>query len=727
MTTLNATLSGTDGLDIDLELAATSTVIPPPNLPPDPDRRWRRVSLVFGAPTVVDGQATWDDPEIIDQAMGQLQVVVDGRDVSQFRGIPTLVKNWESNEPGGDVNAVIVFPAITAHDHVGSGDLAWLRDRAHVELWRVRTDGTRKRLWVGQHNIGASDYDDTSSTFTSTCIGALYQADDAVQLAGFDTTERDIGVVIPDALTSVVSRDYQACPRVTTGIKTRQRGAGTPRLTGYCFDLLATATAANGLDQWTVTNDGWQPRMRLKDRSTVHCTMRAGQAGLAVQLRGDVSSAPKVILGEGTRADGMRWRNTKYPNQRLDDAPLFPLDPGAHFSPGGGTGGFAALAYEMRDNGYRMYSGDTYDSRDEDEIRDAQARGGVTVNGQVNANTWATIFGVGSNVGSTAGAFQAPLVLIPLVDPYLWDVRGRKLGPNPAYNPNVPRIERYESMGEGIDLATGKLSARRELARTSVHKQFGTLVLTGDPNEMSRHEIRAGMNFLLQGHHGSDRMLHIAGASVDWLSDKQPVTLTVDELNRDLLTLQQLIGRNRESATDPTRRPSSQRRRSREITDTLTPWDGEAGAGRIPRHAVTAGQWLVLKIPAGQAGTVTEIRMLSSGPNSEYVLAVFGQPVTSAQLHHYVPDPLSADRPFDDSFDRLRDDLWMAAAWGGSSNPVGYSPKAKGDSDAVLNGRLIDDGGFSYETAVPGWLWVAEYVATSCYLEGQLTAGVEGV
>lgn len=730
MATLALTTDVDDPIEVDVELEGALTLVPAVTPLPDEHPVWLRKSRVLPAPTIDPdtGQPIdWEPTAEYKTDLGHLQVVVDGRDLTYFRGKRTLITNWEIREPWGDWACEIVFPAITPHDHPGSGAVAWLHDGAHVGLREIQPEGSEApniQLWTGMVLSENSNYDEDNQVYRVTCGGALIQSDLAVQTAGYSLTERDIGYLIPLALNTVISRDYLTCPTIMTGITSRSRGSGSSRM-AWISDLLATATTSDGLDQWTIHNFGWSPRLLLKNRTDVHVTMRAGQAGLLVDLTRDASTAPRVIYGEGTRNDGMRWKNTKHPGARLTAAPVFPLDPDDAFTPGGADTGFAEFAQEMRDNGYRMYSGNAYDARDADEVRDAQRRGGVAVTGNVGATTWATLFAVGSSGGNLGNAYQAPVSIISEVDPWTYNAVGAITGKNPDYDPFLLRVERYENFGEGVDLAHARSSARGELNRTNLPVWSGTITLKADPNEMSRWRIRAGMNFLLQGHHQIDRQLHIAGVDAQWASGT--VVLTVDQANRDLLTLRELHDRNKDSATDPTRRPGnlSTRRRSRDIVDTITVWDGETGAGRVDLHAAAGGEWLVYKVRAGQVGTLSHITFRTTDPMCEFAIGMFGKPVTSTQLTSLVGNPLTNSKPWDPSWDALYN-LGLFAAWGGSDTPCGYSPGNKTDGDE-LTGRLIDGNGVPYFTDFPGWIWVAEFVEVGCYMRGQINAEPEGV
>lgn len=665
----------------------------------------------------------WSPIQLSGGKWGRLQILFGSADVTYYRNVPVLVENWSSTEPFGDSTLVLTFPQITVYQNVGSG-FPWLFNGQKVTIRLIRPDGSKKNLWEGIQHTPEDTKSGESFALQVQCVGVLYQADFGRMKPRFANDAEDIGKVIADAFNNYPSRDYGPCTAVTTGIKTRQRGSWTPIATGFVQDLLATATVADGSNQWTVKQNGrLGPVIALKDITTVHATVTTGAQGIETSLSADTSAYSNVTYGEGTAPDGSRWRNTKYPNLRADDAPIYPHSPSTVFNAGDGLTGFDPFADEMRRSGYRMASGDTYVAADVAEVRDAQARAGILVDGIVGPQTWAAIFAVGSDGGDLSGAFFMPLAYDTRVEPYLYNAQGKKIGNNPAFQPDRLRLERKVDYGENITKAEATASARAELLRYPDAGWQGTITLKSDPAEMSRFELRAGMNIKLKRYRAADRLLHIAQVSVNWLT--LTVTLTVDSHFRDLISLASIKQRNAEAASDPARRSSGQRRLSRIANDTVVVFDSESGAGIIPRHALFGGLWTVLRIPAGQVGQIAKARFHTSGPTSEFAIGIFGQAVTAAQLVRLVGNPLGVDRPFDPSFAAL-DALGLMASWGSQSTPGGYSPGTKGETGATLTGDIIDDGGFAYQTTQPGWLWVAEYASSSCFIEGRLYAGVDG-
>jgi hypothetical protein len=185
-----------------------------------------------------------------------------------------------------------------------------------------------------------------------------------------------------------------------------------------------------------------------------------------------------------------------------------------------------------------------------------------------------------------------------------------------------------------------------------------------------------------------------------------------------MMTLSAVMERDRDSKVDPNRRPGNVNRRSRAATDTVVEFDGESGAGIIPRHALYGGLWTVIRIPVSQVGRIAEIDVRTSGPASRFAFALFGAPIQPSHLARYVGNPLASDSPFESHADLLIDRFGWIDAWGSQGDAAGYGHGAEGSS--ALTGRLIDTGGLEFVSKKSPWVWVAEYAATSTFIQGRI-------
>ena len=391
----------------------------------------------------------------------------------------------------------------------------------------------------------------------------------------------------------------------------------------------------------------------------------------------------------------------------------------------------------MANLGYPVTVTGTYSAADAAQARVLQAAAGLLVDGIVGPQTWAATFDVGAHGGDLSGAFFMPLYSWPYTEPWLYAANGAITGPNPDILPVALRVERYENFGEGIRKDEGMRSAFAEFGRDFAPEGqnfAGTLTLDTDPEEGSRFEIEPGDNIharyfagraLVDGD-GPDAVFHVSSVRADLFGGT--VELTVDSRARDLITLGAILTRKRD-ATDPARRfGQGATRRSRSTQDQIVTWDCESGAGIIPRHALYGGLWTVVRIPAGQVGTIVKTEFQTDSPLTRYAVGIFGAPVQPADLLHLVGDPFGADTgdglsPWQQDPDAL-DDAGLLVSWGADDQPMGYYPGSYSGGSA-LTGRFLDAASWTYETAIPPWLWVAEYADASTFITGRLYAGVQ--
>lgn len=706
----------------------------------------RRESVLFRRPGTFGRfhqPLNWVPYKTVSEPWGKIQLIVGGKDVTYFRSHPTEPGAWSSNEPNGDAATSLHFPQISWFERPGRGKLRWLDGGKDVNIHLVRPDGSRKVLFEGLV-VGVS-LDGQGIGVTVDVLGVLYQADHSPYIQELYKRNRDIGRAIKHIMDGTVSRHFLPCNAPVTGIRTNNRGSGGPRLTQGVQDLLATAFTSTGTNQWTITNlPGRRPRVLLKDRSTRHWNMAMGHPGLSLRLSDDFQQAVGIVYGSGVSPDGGAWVNAKYPGIRIDEAPIFPLPVGQVFVAGDSHTGFDALADEMRTRGHTMDSDDTYAASDEDEIRDAQRRAGITVDGVVGGQTWAALFGVGGSVPSLDGAHIAPLAAIT------WNVRlletpdGSIKGRNPKYDKSKLAIGRLVEYGEGVTKKQGKAFARGEI-QPRLDKDpmwVGSATLTMDPEEGSRWEMRAGENLYVRfmypppKRRGLDDglLLHISQASV---TPGGEVSLELSYLGHDMTTLAAIKRRNKENK-DPARRgPGSMIRTSRISRDTIVPWDSEAGGGKIPLHNLQGGFWTVIRIPAGQVGSIVSTRYIcatdltsygqlntafkSAGALSgakEFCVAIFDRPVTSNMLWGLVGNPLSTARVWTTKADKL-EGHGLIQAYGASDQPAGHWPGSDTEADP-LTGKLFDGSAWEWQSAHPPYLWVAEFCASSTRIAGQL-------
>jgi len=323
--------------------------------------------------------------------------------------------------------------------------------------------------------------------------------------------------------------------------------------------------------------------------------------------------------------------------------------------------------------------------------------------------------------GDLSGAYRLPLAIDTTTEPNLYSASGAVTGKNPGYT-GARRWERDTDYGPGVWKSEAEQSATLELARDKAPGLTGTIVLLTDPREGSRFLLTPGQNIKVLGYNGADKVLHIADVTRDWKA--LSVTLTVDEHARDSITLAAIRGRDKAAQVDPARRPGRTDRRSRQIQDQVTPYDGESSAGIIPRHAIYGGLWTVIRIPLSEVGDYAKIAVQTLSPAAKFSMWLFAGPLTPAHLVNLVGDPLSGTNPTarTEATGNALDDLGLIEAFGGPGSAAGYGYGTEGTDP--ITGWLKDTGGGHYNSVAGGWIWLAEWSPTSTFIEGRIYPAV---
>lgn len=647
-----------------------------------------------------------------------LQIVVEGVDITLYNGIETPFPQWRRAEPFGAQAATIELPQITAFHSTP----AWAIAGANVSIRLDIIGGSPVSLFEGF--VMDTGVREDSGTFTLEAMGVLYGADLTLRKPAFTTAPKDIGSLIPHLLNHAPSRRWSSTAKAVTGIQSSVAGGWEPLLTGYIQELLATALDSSKR-QWTLSCVNRQPVLELKDTTTIAATVRAGQRGVSIDLNSDASEAPNAIYGEGIASDGGRWRNAKYPNWKPDDTPDYPYNPPTTSIKVGtrdaDTDSGDGVSVWQRKVGQPVTG--TFSRADRIALKRIQRAGGILDDGFLGPQSWATTFDTGANTGSLDGAFIAPLAAATEVESRLYGPDGDDLGANPDYDADIIRVERKINYGQGVPKSKGVTNAKRTLARDSNPGWLGVITFTLDPSTKSKYELREGENIRVLGWRGQDITVHIASARYD----ESAVTLEVDSKARDYPTLQALMTRDRD-AVDPAK-VAARRLLAGEIQTDRATYDAESPAGRMPRHAVYGGLWDVRRMPMGAFGRIVRTDFRTSSSATPFALAVFGKPLTAADLVSLIGNPLTATtNPWSEYGDEL-EDLGLLQAWGWKEQPAGYYPRTYSDptgtTAAPVTGRLLDDASWDYASAQSPWLWVATIAASSCNVEGRFYGGAD--
>lgn len=479
--------------------------------------------------------------------------------------------------------------------------------------------------------------------------------------------------------------------------------------------------------QWTLMLDktiaARQPIIRVKDTKVVRWTIACGAPGIGHELNRDLSTAPNVFFGEGIDLEGCHWRNTRYPNLRPGSAPIFN---GTELKIGSTHADVRIWETEMNARWSSAIAIDgKFSPSDSNQCRRFQKQAGLSETGTINAQTWAATFQVGSNGADLNGAFYWPLAADARTERHLYNPMGNVIGANSSFDPQLVRIETHDHFGARVTKEEGIISAATRLRREKVPAYTGTLTLLTDPIEGCRFEIRAGQNIKFKHHRGSGdagRIFHISEAEKDWTNLQ--VTLQVDEKARDWQTLAAIRQRYREG-TDPSGRSRRTYRNSSQVEDRRAIWDCEAGGGTIPKHAIGASLWNVLRIPVGEAGQIVRAEFSTDSTAARLSVGVFDRPTTAAYLVSKSSlGPLELTNNGDEYWDQFEPDTGLIIAWGTEGQAGGYYPGLESEGDATT-GKLVDDASWYYETPNPPWVWVAMWSTVATNIQGKLFPGVE--
>lgn len=693
--------------------------------------RWRR-SYSYTAPSV--NTATWQMVKqtktlIVAEKWGTWQIIVDGVDVTYFRDARTRMRGLSRAQPGGPEQLTLIFPRAFPFEAPGGTSLPWLRDGAAVTIRKRNSDRSLSAAIAWEYDIHRLVPVVTGDDWhwEADCKGFVHSTEQKVHqppTTFFTDAATDIGTRVAQIL-YYTGRKFSRVPKVVTGILTGLRGSLSQSKMSAVLDLLSVAWTSDGR-QWSLIADpGPGRKMRIGLPSTsVSYHIALGAHGLDLSgvtpgggLADEGDEAPNVIYGEYVTPDGYRSQNLKYPHAHEDTAPPYPGPP--TYSPGDATTGFAPFADWLREHGYSIYSHDTYDARDEDDVRAAQKFLGITVDGIVGAQTWGTAFNTGANVGDLGAAFYAPLAADPRTQPRSITPDGQDLGPNPLYDPTFPVREIYLNFGSGVTRRQVLRAARKIIARnTAGYNYAGQITMACDPEECSRLEMLEGKILAVRYFAGSGSTgvpFFIGRVSIeDPDSDECQVVLDVDTKLRDAPTLTQLIENRRDAKNDPARQRRLQE--TGKLSQTNQPvFDRDNAAGKIYKHTVQGGFWRVVRFPAGSYGTFVEL-LVTTSPAAEIVGGLFVKPVTANFMEAKVGNPLdpSNNRPFDPN----RADLKAAGfiqGWGSGVQPGGYSDAFTGAKTAgdPLTGKIEDNATTDWAAFNPPWLYWVEYCAST--------------
>jgi hypothetical protein len=665
-------------------------------------------------------------PDVVEEIVGYPQLFIGGENVTNLRGVQTVIRRWESEAPFGDTAAAFEFPQFNPWDVPGEGDLAFLARDARVAIGmreEVAPGAFRvRRLWSGfldARGNGLGEGEDYAWEAKGTFWQAASQIREPHPLPASQPV--DIGVWIARVLNAVDGRRWATMPLVPIGITTRTRGSRDQYVMDYVQELLSEAIT-DDFRQWSLVEVApGIPRLVLKPApSTVHATVAYGTPGVDVDLRVDESTRVDRIFMRGIGRNGGGWANIHYPwLYRLDDVPDYPLaDPGDTFTlgmvdadtvSGSGVTDFQRRVDELDGFSNPAVSG-VMSAAWVAVVDDLQRRLNLPV-GPLNAATWDRVFDGRPNLEGIKPRRLA-MASKPEAEKYLYTAEGRRLpGVNPAWDGRVPRDIAIDA-GVGKSKSDGFKLARKLLGMYGEPAANGQIVWTTDPRETDRTRLSHLSNVKVTGFEGGDRVVQVSAKTVelDTGRDEGPVyvvTTRVDERARDAMVVEDLLNQRREAKADPSRRPGVTNRASRQVADQRTPWDSESPCGKLRRTFVPSGEWRIRHIPFAEVGKLASISIDSTLPFSFAIFASLR--ITEAHLNAK-GSPFAVDDFWRDN-KAYFDGFGIIEAWGQKDDACGYSPKTEPD-DAPFTGE------FRLDTPVDYWTETPPVVAVAFFMRG---------
>lgn len=693
----------------------------------------------------------WTPTSTTREDWGTFGLIVGGRDVTRYRGVPTEIQSYSLADPFGEETAQLRFPTVTGFESMPS----WLTKFAKVDIYQKLPNGTRG-AWLWSGSVASFEFDGRAVEVQ--CTGAMmgtmalrvHRAPPFRQ--GFP---KDVGLrACRYHLQPGVRNDYRVEPAlgIELGITSDHRGSRSETQLDFMRYVLEQTADGSG-NQWTFLRDATKRRVYnfvQRDLTTQDWTVTYGAHGVDVQLTRDMSAETNRVYGEGVSERGERWRNLRVPNLKAETAPPYPMDDNSNITVGtawddtDNPDSMRVVVNELRTDGHlrrpdalAAIEARTYTQAMADAVEEVKEDAGLTANGTLTPAAWEAIYDSGMDGWNLGGARFDPLWAKPATVKWTYSSNGSPIGTNPAWDPSVQYVERFISYGDGTSRREARRLARREVERLDKATYRGTITLTADPQEGSRLGIQAGDNIRLkQLASNNGVLLHVAGVQVDPMGDTPTVTLTVDNVGRMLPSLIHELNRDRDRRTDPVWAMSKSR--TTRTSDALIPWDAEAGSGEIGPLEVEGGRWQVFRFVGAEAGIINRVR-IDTDPARRFCFAIFGKNPGQKWLTAKIGNPLDESRdsesPWQDpDLEDALSDREFVEAWGyggggadAGNSVLGYGRKSRykdnGD-ERTLVGWFADSGQWEYFSNHGLWMWLAVYTSGDTTLEGRLRAQI---
>lgn len=627
---------------------------------------------------------------------GSFRLIVGGKDVTYFRDVPAQIGGYQLTEPYGYGPADFALPQLTPFEvdswGVAGTGLKWMGNGKPVKLLQVDGDGTLVRtVWEGL--VTASEV--TTAGVWLHCDGkASGRFAMRAKLPELFAVRHPVGRKIYAAFQQI---NLLLTPYLGGLIGDTVDGRGySGSYLDYVDGLLSQTIDTDGT-QYTVmphANGTWH--LGLKDTTTVDCTAHYGAAGVDIDLTDDLTEAPNTVYGSGVAPDGLVWVNGRYPGLIQGAAPDYPMDDDSAFGEGTHDGdtdsgdGITVMVQKLIGMGYvsRVDRPGGYDSDVTSAIEELQDDAGLTVNGNMNPNTWDALFDEGVTGFSLAQAFVQPLAQKPAVKKWLRTANGSLAGRNPDWNPAIPQVDFAVDHGTGVEKSRARRYSQGVIHRAEGKNWAGTVILTSDvfagvhaygddPTPMSRLDVNAGMNLRLRNF-DSGTLFHIAVVNV---SSDTSVTLGVDTQARDAATLGEVIARRIESRQNPARQWKRQHLAGANVRHVEF---SEVGGLVFNKIVCPGNEWTVFPVIAGQAGSVGRVRIQTTDADAAFCVAITAQKVSPSFWHSKIGNPLAGV---------ALDDISLNDGGQDYVSPPDVVISGGGGSGATATATVPDDGG----------------------------------
>jgi peptidoglycan hydrolase-like protein with peptidoglycan-binding domain len=632
---------------------------------------------------------TWQSERVIfrDIWADSLRLIVDGKDVTRFRGVLAQVGGYQLQRPYGYGPATFAFPGVTDLEELGVGELSWLRQEAPVRLVPVKNGVRQNDVWRGFiRTPGTSDGH----------VRIMCEGEASGRLAArirppvlFPRTE-DAGYLVWGGLKAC---DVKLHPRLgpTTGIDRSTAGASTTYL-DYINNLLSSLG-----DDWTV-DPAWvdgrhRYRMVEVDTSTVDATVFCGTEGVSNALDDDLFEKPNTFFGTCVTPQGQKVVNAKAPGMVQGDPPPFP----GVMQLGDVSDDVVVLQNRLLHMTAELDREDLGDDRVFDQatkeaVEAIQDDAGLTVNGIVNEATWNACFDL-----SATGLALRPGLVLPFAQAsrvrYLnRTATGAASSVNPNHDPDAIQVDIMPDHGVTTKRRVRRWS-RRQLERNETGVNLvgvlefdGADLFVGDVTHatagktvLSRLDLRPGMRVRYRGYQGGNPVLTVVGVNVD---GDMRVRAAVDSKARPLRTVGEIIAANRDTRNHPAREfKQSLRNRPAAIDNTVI--FSELGGKLGTKVSLTGGRWTVFPVIMGKSGEVRKTRIRTQNAETRFVFGVFAQDIEASLLNARYPDPRleASDWHKPAHQDSLVNNHLMIHSVGQHKQFAGYHPGQQADDD----------------------------------------------